>query len=247
MLSYMGRGAQHGARAKVLGVVAVACVAAIASACGDAQPTVPSADASVAPEPDAGMDSGVYLEMDGGLDASTDLDHLDATGPELDATGPELDAADPELDATLPDAEADAAAPELPPTFTEVYAILSEKCAFCHIEAPPAGETPPEGDLYPKIGFALGRLDLSSRALAYQNLVGPSGLGVVADGIHCGPDESPQGYTRVVPGDTATSLILSKLSPNPVCGVRMPDNLPELPDEEIATIAAWIAGGALNN
>ena len=45
----------------------------------------------------------------------------------------------------------------------------------------------------------------------------------------------------MIPGDSAGSYLIAKLlGQEGICGVRMPRNLPPLPDEEIATIAAWI-------
>jgi hypothetical protein len=48
---------------------------------------------------------------------------------------------------------------------------------------------------------------------------------------------------RVIAGDPAGSYLIAKLrNIPPICGVQMPRNRPPLPEEEIATIEAWIAG-----
>jgi hypothetical protein len=140
------------------------------------------------------------------------------------------------------DAAQDAADPDaaVAPSFTDVYAILDEHCAYCHRPDPDG-----PGEQQAGIGYLLGRLDMSTAELAYRNLVEDGGF---ADGIHCGPEEQGDaGLRRVVPSDTANSLILSKLSDAPKCGVRMPDGLPPLPAEQIAVISAWIEAGAKND
>jgi len=67
-----------------------------------------------------------------------------------------------------------------------------------------------------------------------------------AAGAPCGG----KGYTRVVPGNPEASLLVSKLNPTPVCGIRMPqfnesyfDNNPG----ELTRIRSWILAGAPNN
>jgi hypothetical protein len=106
-------------------------------------------------------------------------------------------------------------------TFTEVYAIISERCAFCHTAD--------------HIGLLLGHLDMSSADLAYANLVGHA-----AAGTDCGAS----GKTRVMSGNPDQSLIVQKLLGIAGCGVQMPDGYPALPSEQIALIRAWIAAGA---
>ncbi len=113
-----------------------------------------------------------------------------------------------------------------PVTWTEVYTtIISGKCASCHVTG--------------KTGVSKGKLDLSTQATAYMNLVG-----VMAAGTSCGTSKQ----TRVVAGDSTTSLLYNKVNaPKPVCGERMPDDNPALVAASISTIKAWIDQGAVNN
>jgi hypothetical protein len=113
-----------------------------------------------------------------------------------------------------------------PVTWTEVYTtIISGKCASCHVTG--------------KTGVSKGKLDLSTQATAYMNLVG-----VMAAGTSCGTSKQ----TRVVAGDSTTSLLYNKVSmAKPVCGERMPDDNPALVAASISTIKAWIDQGAINN
>jgi hypothetical protein len=127
------------------------------------------------------------------------------------------------------------------PTFTNVYAdIIGVRCIGCH--RPGGG------------GFTVGGLDMSTPAAAYANLVGvnAAGIGAGTSGVTCASVTPPA--VRVIPGDSANSLIFnkvhSKLVAGPVlCGSPMP--LPAtgapLTAAEVALIAAWIDAGALNN
>jgi polyvinyl alcohol dehydrogenase (cytochrome) len=86
-------------------------------------------------------------------------------------------------------------------------------------------------------GSNLGELDMSTRDVAYSNLVGAP-----AAGPPCGAS----GLARVSPGDPA-SLLLDKVSSQPpVCGDPMPPT-GRLSDDEIARIQQWIADGAIDN
>ncbi len=99
------------------------------------------------------------------------------------------------------------------------------KCAGCHVTG--------------KTGVSKGKLDMSTKATAYTNLVG-----VMAQGTACGTAMQ----TRVVAGSSATSLLYNKISEKkPTCGEQMPDDNPVLVDASIATIKAWIDEGALDN
>jgi hypothetical protein len=87
-------------------------------------------------------------------------------------------------------------------------------------------------------GGDAGRLNMSTRALAYANLVG-----VAAAGPNCGLTD----LVRVVPGDSAGSLLLTKLDISAApCGVPMPVG-GMLPSPDIARLAAWVDAGALDN
>lgn len=64
------------------------------------------------------------------------------------------------------------------------------------------------------------------------------------------PAHEACGGTLVVPGDPGASYLYHKLTDNPPCeGARMPHpgmlaTRPPLADADIATVAAWILGGA---
>jgi hypothetical protein len=112
-----------------------------------------------------------------------------------------------------------------PVAYSDVWAILSIKCAGCHA----AGHT----------GVTNGKLDMATKAAAYTNLVG-----VMAMGTKCGTSME----VRVVAGDSKTSLLYNKITEaKPDCGERMPDDNPALTDAAIAVIKAWIDQGALDN
>lgn len=110
------------------------------------------------------------------------------------------------------------------PNWSSIYAtVIGPTCALsiCHGSA----------------GAAVsGNLDLSSAAIGYTALVGiPASLGA------CG--------TRVVAGDPATSLLVSKLEGTQdiaTCGSTMPVG-GMLSATQIATIRTWITNGALND
>ena len=109
------------------------------------------------------------------------------------------------------------------PGFEATYALFDE-CTGCH-----SGEAP-QGDL-----------DLSTRAAAYAALVGQP-----ASGSACG--DPP--HTRVVPGDVAGSLLYAKLAMTQDCGFGMPSGEPPrvpppFTTDQLATVAAWISGGAV--
>lgn len=111
-----------------------------------------------------------------------------------------------------------------PATFSKVYSTtLGGVCASpgCHV-----GTAAPGG------------LDMSTADSAYANLVG-----VTAAGPACGASN----LTRVVPGDSAHSLLYLKVNGTAPCGVRMPDGLPVLSSAAIAQIKTWIDDGAKND
>jgi hypothetical protein len=108
------------------------------------------------------------------------------------------------------------------PTFTNVYAIFTAKCGDCH--------TPGDG--------TKGRLDISTKEKAYQNLVG-----VKAAGRDC----SGGGKSRVAPGNAKDSLLIDKLGPTPSCGDAMPEDGDPLSAAEITLITEWINAGAKND
>lgn len=96
----------------------------------------------------------------------------------------------------------------------DVYAIFAAGCSPCHTTGTSGG------------------LSLGSPTAAYANLVG-----VGSSNATC------SGRVRVIPGDSAASYIIAKLRAEPgICGSPMPRNRPALPEEQIASIAAWIDG-----
>jgi hypothetical protein len=122
-------------------------------------------------------------------------------------------------------------------TFTKVYKdqITGYKCLTCHVPG--------------QIGVTDGKLDMSTQALAYENLVN-----VKAAGDACGTS----GLTRVVPGSASTSLIVTKTDTNeshtpPPCGVQMPlgcgktAGLKCLGGDDVTPLESWINAGAQNN
>ena len=95
-----------------------------------------------------------------------------------------------------------------------VQAIFTMRCFSCHI------------------ANSAGGLSLATPEAAFANLVGVSAVGAGC-----------MDRVRVVPGSAATSYLIAKLrNIPPICGLPMPRNRPPLPEEEIATIEAWIAG-----
>jgi hypothetical protein len=133
----------------------------------------------------------------------------------------------------------------LTPTFTNVYAsIISSHCTSCH--------QPGKG------GVTTGMLDMSTQGLAYADLVGvaAAGVGAGASGVLCSSlgvnaDAGPQ-LLRVVPGDSADSLIYEKVNAkvvgvNAPCGNSMPSSGVALTPDQVALIAAWINAGAPND
>lgn len=109
-------------------------------------------------------------------------------------------------------------------TFTEVYALFSTGCAgsACHVKATTPG----------------GMLSMADKATAYMNLVN-------VDATQC------RGEKRVVPSDPAKSELLASLKHTQVGSCartpRMPDNMPQWKDSDIALVSSWIEAGAQNN
>ena len=95
-----------------------------------------------------------------------------------------------------------------------VQAIFTQRCSPCHTTG------------------SSGGLHLDPASASFGNLVN-----VHASSAACAT------RTRVIPGDSASSYLIAKLLGEAgICGQRMPRNAPPLPDEEVATIAAWIDG-----
>jgi hypothetical protein len=96
----------------------------------------------------------------------------------------------------------------------EVQDIFEARCSPCHTTGTSGG------------------LRLTPASTSYASLVGTH-----ASSAACSD------RTRVVPGDSANSYLVAKLrGAAGICGSPMPRNLPPLPEEEIATIEAWIDG-----
>jgi hypothetical protein len=93
-----------------------------------------------------------------------------------------------------------------------VQQIFTNRCTPCHT-----------------VGSS-GGLHLDPATASYANLVG----------VHVA-SSACSSRTRVIPGDAASSYIIAKLrGQSGICGLPMPRNLPPLPEDEIATIEAWI-------
>jgi mono/diheme cytochrome c family protein len=96
----------------------------------------------------------------------------------------------------------------------DVYAIFAAGCSPCHTTGTSGG------------------LGLGSPTAAYANLVG-----VASSSAAC------SSRVRAIPGDSASSYVIAKLrGETGICGSPMPRNRPALPEEQIASIAAWIDG-----
>jgi hypothetical protein len=110
-------------------------------------------------------------------------------------------------------------------SFAAVQEILASSCARCH---DPAHPIVPETQTYIA-------MDLTAKD-AYAALVRK-------------PATETCGGTLVTPGDPTKSYLYAKITQDTPCdGERMPHQgmlrTPPLPDDQIATIAAWISGGA---
>lgn len=111
------------------------------------------------------------------------------------------------------------------PGFDETWALFAGSCDGCHSGPSPQGE-----------------LDLSGRDLAYAALVGQPARG---------PRCADPPHTLVVPGDVDGSLLYAKLAMIQDCGLGMPGGepprgQPPFTEAQLAVVAAWIAGGALD-
>jgi hypothetical protein len=111
-------------------------------------------------------------------------------------------------------------------TFTQVYSgIISPICVTCHN---------PQG-----IGVSMGKLDMSTQATAFMNLVGVSAMGIACGGMG----------TRVVAGNANGSIMFEKIDPGTPapCGSKMPLGLPPLTAAQANEIQSWINAGAMND
>lgn len=193
-------------------------------ACGDdssGSDETQDQDPSTAGDGDGDGD-GTQDELDAGVqprDAGTRPGDAGST-PVVDA-GTTRDAGSaPTADASAPrdaGANADAGAAPIAPTFRQVYTIIAADCSPCHTA---------END---------GDLDMSSRQLAFENLVNEGASGSACAG---------GGRVRVVPGDAEESLLVQKLEGTQDCGGRMPRGRTALPTASIDVIKEWIEAGA---
>jgi hypothetical protein len=142
-----------------------------------------------------------------------------------DAADAAADAGADAADAAV-DAAGDAGDGGTAPSFAQLYTtIISTKCAPCH--------TTPGG-----IGITNGKLDMTTQAAAYTNLVNVAAAGTPCVGMG----------TRVIPGMGPQSLLYLKVSTDdPVpCGSKMPlGGALTAPEAEL--IEEWIDSGAPNN
>ncbi len=123
----------------------------------------------------------------------------------------------------------DSGVPEAAPaaaTLTQVYGdIISPICVTCHN---------PQG-----IGVTMGKLDMSTKAAAFSNLVGVEAMGTGCSGVG----------TRVVAGSADNSILFKKVDPaQPApCGAKMPLGLAPLTTAQASEIESWINAGAKND
>ncbi len=113
------------------------------------------------------------------------------------------------------------------PSFrADVFPIIAANCAIsgCH------GATRTSANLL-----------MDTPENAHANLVGVAAMGTLCT-------EDSVARTRVVVGDAASSLLVSKVTEaEPDCGNAMPLGAPSLSASQQATITAWVAGGALDD
>ncbi len=102
------------------------------------------------------------------------------------------------------------------PTFAQVYPIITRACVGCH--------------------GGSGSLNMGTQAGAYTALVN-----TLAAGTSCRDGTR----VRVVPNNPMASLFYLKVAGMTPCGNPMPRGAPALPAIDLATIRAWIAGGAM--
>jgi hypothetical protein len=222
-----------------------------------AAPDAPAADSA---EADAGVDSAPIdaTAPDVAVDAAADL----AVDVGVDAAAPDVAVDAAEVDSAAADAAIDANLDPGPPTLTNIFGtIVMPRCGMCHGKVPPVG---------------LSNLLMMTKDQMYTNLVNvmAAGLacgpahGAVDGGTDAGGDDggsdagdSDAGAAdasapvdagplpiRVVPGDSAHSLLYEKISSaTPSCGKRMPIGQVPLTLVQIDLIKQWIDKGAPND
>ncbi len=111
------------------------------------------------------------------------------------------------------------------PTWTSIYTeVIEPLCGVsCHGGTPSFVEE--------------SQLDLSNQQLAYESIVGEVAKGQACAGVG----------TLIVPNDSAASLFIDKLTPEPLCGDPMPSAETVLPNEVVDVIRAWVDAGAQND
>lgn len=125
------------------------------------------------------------------------------------------------------DSGADSGADLGEPTFTNVYSkVIAGTCTGCHAATHITG------------------LAMGTKELAYTNLVGPDGEGVLAGSTACNDGTRK----RVVPGDGDASLLWAKINHTPgTCGPTMPFGGGKIAQAKIDFVKAWIDAGAQND
>ncbi|HEY4181855.1 MAG TPA: hypothetical protein VGM90_33660 [Kofleriaceae bacterium] len=116
--------------------------------------------------------------------------------------------------------------PEVPPTFTDVYAELFPRqtisqCVFCHANPP---------NEISNGMFSVG----DDQTTAYPALMD------ISHSAKCGDT-----YTLIVPGDPDASLVYQKLALDPPpCGDRMPLGNDAISKTKLKLVRDWILAGA---
>lgn len=161
-------------------------------------------------------DSGASGDDVGGLEDVAN--RVDAAADAGDS-GDTSDSGDSGSDATSSDASRTDAGDETPTWRGEVLPMLETKgCpgGYCH-------------------GGGKGGLDWGSAQATYDELVG----------VTSSEDGGCSDAKRVAPGDSANSHLFLKLKGTPLCGESMPPYPnPELSQDELDVVRAWIDGGA---
>ncbi len=169
---------------------------------------------------DAGLDGGHDGGIDGGQDGGEDAG-IDA-GHDAGAEAGLQDSGTGEADSGS-DAGADAGTADAgTESFAAIYSdIIMPICSGCHRSVNPTGA-----------------LDMSTVRKAFDDLV---------DQQAAGPACGSSNLERVVPGNSAMSLLVQKLAGTQTCGSQMPLNGTPLSADQIDRIRRWIDQGAHDN
>jgi hypothetical protein len=126
-------------------------------------------------------------------------------------------------------------------------AILLVGCKDMGTEPSP----PPSGDSMQNVPLQTVSFQQKIRPIFADPRVGCLGCHGGSNGLSVGtPADLLRGGVHgpaVIPGNSANSLLVQKISANPPFGVRMPFEANPLPDSTIQLIRTWIDQGANDN